>query len=123
MRSSSLPKEFCELLNTADQFASSAALIFPYLANGTALFDQEDGQTAVRGVFFPRKKKIRISENERCQLILSKLNIVFNVTMCPCRMEEPNLEYFRFELVDWEFMEQSGTKPATSTVFVGEEAA
>ena len=105
MSSSALPKKLRESLRTTGQFVSRAILISPHKVEGTVIFDENGGQPGVRGSFIPTQTKISISENERCQLLLEKSNIVLNVRMSPSRSETVDAECFRFELAVWEAME------------------
>ncbi len=104
MSSSSLPKELRELMRSTGQFVSRAILITPYKVEGTVIFDQNGDQPGVRGSFIPTKTRITIAENERCQLLMEKSNIVLNVRMSPVRSETSDAEYFRFEIAVWEPM-------------------
>ena len=105
MSSSSLPKELRESLRRNDQFVSRAILISPHKVEGTVIFDEDGDQPGVRGHFVPTQTKISISENERCQLLLEKSNIVLNVRMSPGQTETSDADYFRFELVVWESLQ------------------
>ena len=105
MSSSALPKELRESVRSTGQFVSKAILISPHKVEGTAIFDQKGEQPGICGSFIPTHAKITISENERCQLLLGKSNIVLNVRMSPGRSETGDAEHFRFEVAVWEAME------------------
>ncbi len=105
MSSSALPKELRESLRSTGQFVSKAILISPYKVEGTVIFDQKGEQPGMRGSFIPTNNKITISDNERCQLLLEKSNIVLNVRMSPGPSATSDADHFRFEVAVWEAME------------------
>ncbi|MBN8420110.1 MAG: hypothetical protein J0L73_14425 [Verrucomicrobia bacterium] len=104
MSDPSLSKKLRESLSKAGHFVSRAILITPQKVEGTVIFDQKDGQSVNRGDFIPSQPNVVIAENERCQLLLGKSNVVLNVRISRGRSRALEEEHFRFEVVVWESM-------------------
>ncbi len=104
MSDSALTKKLRESLRQNGHFVSRAILITAHKVEGTVIFDQKGEEPVIRGDFIPSKTKISISENERCQLLLEKSNVVLNVRVSPGLSKTLGEEHFRFEVVVWEAM-------------------
>lgn len=105
MSDSVLTKKLRESLRKAGHFVSRAILITSHKVEGTVIFDSKGEGPVIRGDFIPSKTKISISENERCQLLLEKSNVVLNVRVSPGLSKALGEEHYRFEVVVWETME------------------
>lgn len=104
MSDSVLPKKLRESLRKNGHFVSRAILICSHKVEGTVIFDQAE-QPVIGGDFIPARGNVLIGDNERCQLLLEKSNVVLNVRMSRGRSKTLGEEHFRFEVVVWEAME------------------
>lgn len=106
MSDSVLTKKLRDSLRKAGHFVSRAILIASHhKVEGTVIFDPKGEAPVIRGDFIPSQPKISISENERCQLLLEKSNVVLNVRVSPGLSKALGENHYRFEVVVWEAMQ------------------